>query len=131
MAPPIRLIDKEDDEASAGGVLVGAVSGGRRGGARTLGRRQRHPLGADDAPRDPLDANAEVFRLKIHHRTAAAVDHRHVDRRHIDRGLKARQLRRLRQDSPGDQSQTDGQTRKRWRYKTAFTLHDHLSGTAR
>ncbi len=54
----VRLIDKEDDEASAGGVLVGAIPGGRRGRARTFGRRKRHPLGTDDAPRDTLDANA-------------------------------------------------------------------------
>ena len=94
--PDVRLVDGHDDQAAAGGTLVGAVPVRRQRhrGAGWL-RRERDPFGRHDAPRVAVDADDKVGGRQVGDRLAAIVDDRDVERGDFDRRLKARLRRRL------------------------------------
>ncbi len=92
----VRLIDGNEEEPSAGRILVAGVAlGGRLWCWTGLRPGERHPFGADDGTRLAVDGDAEIARLQIANRLTVARHDRDVDRRDFNAGSKYRRLRLL------------------------------------
>ncbi len=122
--PDVRLIDNDDDQPAARGVLVRRVAGWHRHRGRTLGRLQRHPVGAHDLPRLAIDLDDEIVGVQIGDRPALRIEHTDIERGHFDRAGEPWQILRL----------LRGTTHAR-RYQCGTDEQDdathHLCGTAR